>query len=47
MNSGTLYLFGGGRAVVVRGVGTSFGPGGDGSEDEELEPLEVIRYAVR
>ena len=47
MNTGALYLFGGGRAVVVRGTGTSFGPGGDSGEDEELEPLEVIRYAVK
>ncbi len=47
MNSGALYLFGAGRAVVVRGAGSSFGPGGDGVEDEELEPLEVICYAVK
>jgi len=47
MNDGTIYLVGKGRVVVVRGTGSSFSGRGDAGEDEEIEPLEVVCYAIK
>ncbi len=50
MNNGTCYLVGGGKLVVVKGTGSSFG-GSDNPEgtakDTLVEPLEVICYEIR
>ena len=45
MNEGTSYLVGGGRLVVVRGMGTSFNAREQAGE-EESEPLELICYSM-
>jgi hypothetical protein len=47
---GTCHLVGGGRMIVIRGTGSSFNDDSEVEEEaiaEEVEPLEIICYAVR
>lgn len=50
MTEGNVYLVGGGRMIVVRGTGSSFGgdtESEEGEEELEAEPQEVICYEIR
>ena len=48
IQDGAAFLVGGGHLVVIRGTGSSFhGQEEDLEDDGEVEPLEVICYAVR
>lgn len=48
IRDGACHLVGGGQLVVVRGTGSSFdGEDAEVEDDLEIEPLEVICYAIR